>query len=417
MEEKKTKVASIEEAEKWTVGNEHIYSGYRVNVNSFRDGIKSCFTKSNEFMNIWTHLIGALIFVLLIFFIFRYYHISVSTYNKLQKEFHQSDFLKELLSHSNSVTEYLENIKTEKSPKTIQDFISGLKSNYLLKYEEIKKNLIDEHEIVDRKIHLKLEKINEIIEENFEKVLLKLKELAKKSNLSFEKWNTKIIKILNVDLILKSTNNIFKETLDNHAIIVNVFGTIICFAFSAMFHSFYVINPRINKILQKLDYVGIIVALFGAFYAFFYYNFYCFPFWRNFYSIVLGINCLVVFGVMLTEYVDTPEGQKFKSLLMVGLGCSNLISIAHTLVLNWSPKYGKYILLGKDIAGIAISGGIFLIGVVIYVSHFPERYYPKKFDIWLNSHTIWHIFVFLGFVSYYITVLHMYDVRLGMSCE
>lgn len=417
MNHKKPNVTTIEEAEKWTVDNQHLHSGYRINVNSFRDGVKSCFTKSNEMMNIWTHLIGALIFVVLIFCIFRYYHNSVSTYNRLQNQFYQSDFQKEILSHSTSVSKYLESIHTEKSPKPLQEYISELKTNYLLKYEDIKKNLINEGEIIDRKINLKLEKINEVIEEHFEKFHYKLKELAKKSNLSLEKWSAKIQKILNVDLIVKSTNNIFKETLDNHPIIVYVVGIIFCLGLSASFHSFYVINPRISKILQKLDYVGIILNIGGGSYAFVYYNFYCFPFWRNLYVVVLGVNSLVVFGVMLTDYVDTPQGQKFKSLLMIGLVFSNVISITHTLVLNWSPTYGKYILLGKDIAGIGISCGIYLMGVIVYLSHFPEKYYPKKFDIWLNSHAIWHIFVFLGAMSYYITVLHMYDVRLGMSCD
>ena len=38
----------------------------------------------------------------------------------------------------------------------------------------------------------------------------------------------------------------------------------------------------------------------------------------------------------------------------------------------------------------------FLVALVFYFSFWPECQYPGKCDIWLHSHTLWHIFVFLG---------------------
>lgn len=36
------------------------------------------------------------------------------------------------------------------------------------------------------------------------------------------------------------------------------------------------------------------------------------------------------------------------------------------------------------------------LGVVVYISRFPERFWPGTFDIFGSSHQIWHIFVLMG---------------------
>lgn len=41
-------------------------------------------------------------------------------------------------------------------------------------------------------------------------------------------------------------------------------------------------------------------------------------------------------------------------------------------------------------------GSTYLIGLFFYIKKVPERLIPKKFDIWFNSHTIFHICVFIG---------------------
>lgn len=48
--------------------------------------------------------------------------------------------------------------------------------------------------------------------------------------------------------------------------------------------------------------------------------------------------------------------------------------------------------------GAIIMGILYLTGLFFYIKKIPERYCPKKFDIWFNSHTIFHIFVFIAAV-------------------
>jgi hypothetical protein len=48
--------------------NEYIFRGYRIGFNSKRKILKSLFMIHNESVNVWSHLIGAFFFILLIFY-------------------------------------------------------------------------------------------------------------------------------------------------------------------------------------------------------------------------------------------------------------------------------------------------------------------------------------------------------------
>ena len=59
-------IGSIKDAESHQTGNRHILRGYRINFKSAKSLIKSIFMVHNESINIWSHLLGALLFVLLL---------------------------------------------------------------------------------------------------------------------------------------------------------------------------------------------------------------------------------------------------------------------------------------------------------------------------------------------------------------
>lgn len=68
LRKKKSIVASIDDAPHWMVDNFHLKSGYRVNFR-LKDLFKSLFMKHNDLLNIWTHLVGVIIFLALVFYL------------------------------------------------------------------------------------------------------------------------------------------------------------------------------------------------------------------------------------------------------------------------------------------------------------------------------------------------------------
>jgi adiponectin receptor len=61
-------VGKIHEAPEFLRDNEYIHSGYRINFNSAKHIFKSLFMLHNEFVNVWSHLLGAALLIFLIIY-------------------------------------------------------------------------------------------------------------------------------------------------------------------------------------------------------------------------------------------------------------------------------------------------------------------------------------------------------------
>jgi Haemolysin-III related len=57
------RIVGIEKVPLWLQDNEFLITGYRVNFKRKRDLLKSLFSLHNETLNIWSHLLGALLFI------------------------------------------------------------------------------------------------------------------------------------------------------------------------------------------------------------------------------------------------------------------------------------------------------------------------------------------------------------------
>lgn len=66
---KKARIVGIKEVPDWLVDNVYLVSGYRVDFERKRDIFRSLFMKHNELLNIWTHLIGGLIFFVILIYV------------------------------------------------------------------------------------------------------------------------------------------------------------------------------------------------------------------------------------------------------------------------------------------------------------------------------------------------------------
>lgn len=83
-------------------------------------------------------------------------------------------------------------------------------------------------------------------------------------------------------------------------------------------------------------------------------------------------------------------------MLFGALGLGNGLSLSHAWYLF---KFHENCHIFDSIfIGTIIMGILYLTGLFFFVKKIPESIIPKKFDIWLNSHTIFHIFVFIAAV-------------------
>jgi adiponectin receptor len=409
-------VTTIDNVANWLVDNRYIYHGYRHNFSSFRQTLRSMFAKHNELVNIWTHLIGALVFLACLGYLFGHSAESKTLYTEIKHKFSTSDFVRSVYAHSHTVSDYFGGLGIDSDLAAIHQRLAELKGNYTLRYEALKADLIQQETFLLNHLNAKLEQTAHIVELTFNSWREKLHNLTTQANQRFTMYIDKIDTLLDIDSLIHFLEGLFDSPVEFYPVLVYTVCAITCLGLSAIFHSFFVMNPRVCKILQKCDYAGIIILIFGSSFSFFYYTFYCADFWRNFYVWGIGLFSVVTFVCSLSDYFDTQEGATFKAILMGGLGVSNFIPAVHMAALSLNPDANKGMLNFPIFHSFLRTGACYLGGLAIYISRFPEKSYPKKFDIWLNSHAIWHVFVFLGALSHYFAILRVYQGRVDLGC-
>ena len=279
------KIVNIKKAPSWMVDNRFLLEGYRVGFNSFKSNLKSLFKKHNELMNVWTHLIGALIFIGILIFIAQWQPIQRNLFEDINKS------MRLFLSHSNHWTSVYNNeIESHLKQITSED-LKKLMTTSNIRYLQLQKNKINllfEQEIDQLNSNLKLVISKEEILE-----IEKLKKELKSVILFTSKYLTflfnNINKIQNSDSIYKNKNltmyirnaaenliekfrnlklldtkikKIFRKNgnrLKTYPIAIFLITAIFCLGSSAVFHLFNPISLPIFTILHKIDLAGVSV--------------------------------------------------------------------------------------------------------------------------------------------------------------
>ncbi|OQS03285.1 adiponectin receptor protein [Thraustotheca clavata] len=66
---------------------------------------------------------------------------------------------------------------------------------------------------------------------------------------------------------------------------------------------------------------------------------------------------------------------------------------------------------------LLLMGALYVLGAVIYGTRFPERLYPGYFDVWFSSHQLWHICVVLAALVHYANAMQHYEWRWQQGCH
>ena len=72
----------------------------------------------------------------------------------------------------------------------------------------------------------------------------------------------------------------------------------------------------------------------------------------------------------------------------------------------------------NSIVGLLVMGGVYTLGAMFYISRFPERFFPGKFNTWASSHQLFHVCVVCAALIHYNTLLGMikYHTSTEDSC-
>jgi len=161
-------------------------------------------------------------------------------------------------------------------------------------------------------------------------------------------------------------------------------------------------------VFHCLDFLGIILLICGSNFSVIYYAFYCdrTMMW-SYISAITAMGVLAFFITTLPRY-QTIAFRRLRLNVFLGLGVSGAIPFVHMFIRD-EPHL-------PVLAYVILMGAIYLAGAAIYLYQVPERWFPGTFDIFGNSHQLWHIAVAAAIVAHYFATLRFYEYRMYHTC-
>ncbi|EGR32626.1 hypothetical protein IMG5_076560 [Ichthyophthirius multifiliis] len=406
-------LGSYEQAAQYLKDNHYIRSGYRVNYNSYKKSLQSCFhCQSNEFSNIWSHVIGVIIVIIMIFFLYNYHqkeayvnhvqqqiqllpknykNLVKELYNKFYQENKQLYFLKTIIIQLNNIFSFYIQYQLYQN---ILNNVQELQNTHL--------QILDQFQIYKQKQQNKQEIQTKVNMQQFQKLIIIII-----ISFFYQKKKENIIK-------LKKQN----QQVSVFPILLFLISSMICLSGSILFHTFNCISKKHCDFLLRIDYGGICIIIGGGSYPCIYYGFFCEQNLMHFYSYFNLILCFSVFIVSLFDFLHQEKYRNFKGLLYGSLGTVTSVPLIHLIIksIYANNQINDYLFLEKSVPYYFGTAIFLIIGLCTYLARCPERFKPGKFDQVCNSHNLWHICVIIGVVFCYFAGIENYFQRVQTQC-
>ncbi|XP_019710696.1 heptahelical transmembrane protein 4-like [Elaeis guineensis] len=177
-------------------------------------------------------------------------------------------------------------------------------------------------------------------------------------------------------------------------------GAMFCLLTSSICHLIFCHSKRTAYIMLRLDYTGITALIVTSFYPLVYYSFLCEPFYCHLYMSFITAFGLATILVSLVPVFQTAEFRSVRAGLFFCMGVSGLVPIMHKLI-AFHHRPEAILSTGYEL----LMGTFYGLGVVVYATRIPERCMPGKFDIVGHSHQLFHVLVIAGAYAHYLAGL------------
>ncbi|XP_050812266.1 adiponectin receptor protein 1 isoform X1 [Gopherus flavomarginatus] len=188
-------------------------------------------------------------------------------------------------------------------------------------------------------------------------------------------------------------------------------GAVLCLSFSWLFHTVYCHSEKVSRTFSKLDYSGIALLIMGSFVPWLYYSFYCSPQPRLIY---LSIVCVLGISAIIVAQWDrfaTPKHRQTRAGVFLGLGLSGVVPTMHFTI---AEGFVKATTVGQ-MGWFFLMAVMYITGAGLYAARIPERFFPGKFDIWFQSHQIFHVLVVAAAFVHFYGVSNLQEFRYGLE--
>ncbi|CAH0519887.1 unnamed protein product [Peronospora belbahrii] len=436
--------------------NSYIRSGYRLHY-SVRDCFLSLFELHNETLNVWTHMVGSFIFLMLMF----YLALSGDALSPVvdmtdlmtPQSWCQSDqqWMKEgrhtprmLLAASvpelcpppmgcvapakyYEVASVIFNHSLQRLPSLdrfhalVEQNVGGFSESVGAQVEQLRSELSALSSRLGghvRDAHSEqVRSLKEQLDQRVESLSMFLQDVASQVGADLpmkyvlEELHGVAGSIRNGLHILSTAEG--PHDVPRWPIFVFMASAVICLTCSAVFHLMFVVSRSAFTFLSRLDYAGITILIAGSFYPMIYYSFYCHEWLRSAYLVSISAMAALTFIVALMPVFSTPRFLVARTCIFLSLGFFGFVPVTHLV-----GHFGFFdphvtVMIGP----LLLMGLLYTSGAIIYATKFPERFYPGRFDLWFSSHQLWHICVVAAALVHFANALQQYEWRWNTQCE
>ena len=242
-------IGNYSQAPDYLKDNEYIKNGYLINCNSFDLVLRSLFVCSNETINIWSHLIGCIISIILI--LFTVFFIQTGQI----KELTQVEYENMKLNVNEVVKPWINHLSENRKEN---NELNNINISYMLeKMKTNSQNLLNNY----GNKYTVITNLEKFVERN-ENLMHQLVEISNDSNILnmiIQKWevcSNKITNFINKYIV----NEVKGENISRWPLFVMLCAAIICFGCSTSFH--WADWIMLELLFLSLDHVILLIITF-----------------------------------------------------------------------------------------------------------------------------------------------------------
>jgi len=216
-------------------------------------------------------------------------------------------------------------------------------------------------------------------------------------------------------------------------------SAVACFSASALYHWYGCMSVQSHSCLYIGDMSAIGLLILGSYVPGLYYAFYCRPAFQLLYIVTI-VSLVSLYFLLyqcnhchatppatthpthrpdthLTTAHSTSARQHshwLRVLLLVSLVAFAVVPAIHFVAIVGSdhPRLAVWQVLWPLVAMLGLYG----CGFVFYVSHFPERWYGRRFDVWLSSHQFWHCLIVAAVRVWHYNLVQVFEYKPLAQC-
>lgn len=184
-------------------------------------------------------------------------------------------------------------------------------------------------------------------------------------------------------------------------------GATACLGMSATFHTLANHSQTVSRAYNRLDYLGIVLLIWGSFIPSLYYGFQEKPELVQTYWIMITTIAVATGIVSCSPFFAGHQWRTFRAIMFVAMGLSAVVPVLHGLNIYSFQRLDRLI----GLKWLITQGALYILGAGLYAARIPERFKPGAFDIWGSSHQIFHVLVLVAAAVHLTGLLKAFDYR------